>query len=60
MQLGCQGNNADLHLQVPHPSEIIFLLTLGASGLLAGQVVRRIHRLVLGYPVTVEDKKEAA
>ena len=42
------------------PSEIIFLLSLGAAGLLAGQVVRQARRLVQGYPVTVEDKKEAA
>jgi len=52
--------NADLHLQVQRPSEIIFLLALGAAGLLAGQVVRQARRLVQGYPVTVEDKREAA
>lgn len=41
-------------------AEIIFLLSLGAAGLFAGQVVRQAQRLVQGYPVTVEDKKEAA
>ena len=46
--------------KVPRPSEIVFLLSLGAAGLLAGQVVRQAKRLVQGYPVTVEDKREAA
>ncbi len=46
--------------QVPRPSEIVFLLSLGAAGLLAGQVVRQAQRLVQGYPVTVEEHKEAA
>ena len=46
--------------KVPRPSEIVFLLSLGAAGLLAGQVVRQAQRLVQGYPVTVEDEKEAA
>jgi hypothetical protein len=46
--------------KVPRPSEIVFLLSLGAAGLLAGQVVRQAQRLVQGYPVTVEDKKEEA
>jgi hypothetical protein len=45
---------------VPRPSEIVFLLSLGAAGLLAGQVVRQAQRLVQGYPVMVEDNKEAA
>jgi hypothetical protein len=35
-------------------------LATGAAGLLAGQVVRQAKRLVQGYPVTVEDDKEAA
>jgi hypothetical protein len=46
--------------QVPRPSEIVFLLSLGAAGLLAGQVVRQAKRLVQGYPLTVEDDREAA
>ena len=46
--------------RIPRPSEIIFLLSLGAAGLLAGQVVRQAKRLVGGYPVTVEEPKEAA
>jgi hypothetical protein len=41
-------------------AEVLFLLSLGATGLLAGQVVRQAQRLVQGYPATVEDKKEAA
>ena len=46
--------------KVPRHTEILFLLSLGAAGLLAGQVVRQARRLVQGYPVTVEDKREAA
>src|SRR5205085_9256778 len=42
---------------VPRASEVIFLLSLGAAGLLAGQVVRQARRLVQGYPVTIEDKR---
>jgi hypothetical protein len=46
--------------RLPVVSELIFLLALGAAGLLAGQVVRQARRLVQGYPVRVEDDKEAA
>jgi len=45
---------------VPRSSEVVFLLALGAAGLLAGQAVRQARRLVRGYPVTVEEKSEAA
>jgi hypothetical protein len=47
-------------LKIPRVSEILFLLALGASGLLAGQVVRQARRLVQGYPVRVQEDKEAA
>jgi hypothetical protein len=49
----------DAH-RVPRVSELIFLLALGAVGLLAGQVVRQARRLVQGYPVRVAEEKEAA
>jgi hypothetical protein len=42
------------------PAEVVFLLALGATGLLAGQVVRQARRLVRGYPVKVEEPTEAA
>jgi hypothetical protein len=51
-----QGNND----RIPRVSEILFLLALGAVGLLAGQVVRQARRLVDGYPVRVQDEQEAA
>jgi hypothetical protein len=35
--------------------QIVFLLALGAAGLLAGQVVRQVRRMAGGYPVTVAD-----
>jgi hypothetical protein len=47
-------------LQVPRSSEVIFLLALGATGLVAGQAVRQARRLVGGYPVKVEEPEEAA
>jgi len=40
-------------LRIPRSTEGIFLLALGAAGLMAGQVVRQARRLVAGYPVTV-------
>jgi hypothetical protein len=40
--------------------EIIFLLALGACGLLAGQSVRQARRLVAGYAVLVDEPAEAA
>lgn len=40
--------------RTPRPQQIVFLLTLGAAGLLAGQFVRQGRRLVRGSPVPVE------
>jgi hypothetical protein len=45
---------------VPQASEVIFLLALGTAGILAGQAVRQARRLVYGYPVSVEEPREAA
>ena len=39
-------------------NQAIFVLALGAAGLLAGQMVRQTRRLVQGYPVAVEDTRE--
>jgi hypothetical protein len=49
-----------LMYRIPHVTEIIFLLALGAVGLLGGQMVRQARRLVRGYPVRVEESKEAS
>jgi hypothetical protein len=46
--------------RVSRTSEVVFLLSLGAVGLVAGQAVRQARRLVEGYPVQVEDPREAA
>jgi hypothetical protein len=46
--------------RIPHSSQVIFLMAVGACGLLAGQVVRQARRLVRGYPVLVEGPREAA
>jgi hypothetical protein len=46
--------------RISRTAEVIFLLTLGTVGLLGGQVVRQARRLVEGYPVTVEEPREAA
>src|SRR5262245_37440921 len=37
--------------RLPRPQQIIFLLALGAAGIVAGQMVRQARRLVQGYPV---------
>jgi hypothetical protein len=46
--------------RIPRVTEMIFLLALGASGLMAGQSVRQARRLVHGYPVKVQEHQEAA
>jgi hypothetical protein len=52
--------DASQNFHVPRSSEVIFLLALGATGLVAGQAVRQARRLVGGYPVKVADSGEAA
>ena len=39
-------------------NQALFLLALGAAGLLAGQMVRQAQRLVQGYPIDVEEPRE--
>jgi hypothetical protein len=51
---------ADSPHRIPRAHEVIFLLALAVSGLLAGQSVRQARRLVAGYPVTVLERTEAA
>jgi hypothetical protein len=46
-----------LRFGVPRTQEVIFILSMGAAGLLAGQAVRQARRLVRGYPVVVEQGK---
>jgi hypothetical protein len=46
--------------RVAPTAEVIFLLSLGTVGLLGGQMVRQARRLVEGYPVQVEEPREAA
>jgi len=43
-------------IEVAHTAEVIFLLALATSGLLAGQMVRQARRLVDGYPVRVKEE----
>ncbi len=51
---------ADSPYRIPRAHEVIFLLALGACGLLAGQSVRQARRLVAGYPAVVVEPEEAA
>jgi hypothetical protein len=47
------------YIRAPVPArtaQIIFGLGLGATGLVAGQIVRQARRLAQGYPVSVEEK----
>jgi hypothetical protein len=46
--------------RLSRPQQIVFLLALGAAGLLAGQIVRQVRRLLQGYPVQVVDEQEKA
>jgi hypothetical protein len=41
--------------RIPRTFQIIYLLSLGAAGILAGQAVRQARRLVEGHTVTVQD-----
>lgn len=51
---------ADSLLRIPRAHEVIFLLSLGACGLFAGQSVRQARRLAAGYPVVILEPGEAA
>lgn len=44
-------------LRIARVSEILYLMALGAVGLLAGQMVRQARRMVQGYPVRVQEKE---
>lgn len=43
--------------RLSRPQQIVFLLALGAAGLLAGQFVRQGRRLVYGTPVPVQEEE---
>jgi hypothetical protein len=45
--------------RLSRPQQIIFLLALGTAGVLAGQVVRQVRRVIQGYPVVVKQREEA-
>lgn len=45
-----------LEQRLSRPNQVIFALVLGATGILAGQVVRQARRLAAGYPVTIEEE----
>lgn len=53
------ANQAPDHPRIDRAAEVIFLLALGTVGLFAGQAVRQARRLVLGYPVIVEEREAA-
>jgi hypothetical protein len=44
--------------RLPRPAQVIFLLSLGGCGLLAGQMVRQARRLTIGYDVIVEEPED--
>jgi hypothetical protein len=56
--VGSERYYGDPALRIPRAQQVIFVLALGAVGLLAGQVVRQARRLVVGYPVAVEQPRE--
>ncbi len=44
--------------RIPHTVQVIYLLSLGTAGILAGQMVRQARRLVEGYSVAVDEQGE--
>jgi hypothetical protein len=44
--------------RISRPNQVIFALVLGATGILAGQMVRQARRLSAGYPVTIEEPQD--
>lgn len=44
--------------RLSRPNQVIFVLALGISGLLAGQMVRQVQRLMQGYPFEVMEGQE--
>jgi hypothetical protein len=58
--IGWDKYYATPELRIPRSTEAIFILSLGATGLLAGQAVRQMRRLVEGYPVTVAPEEKGA
>jgi hypothetical protein len=44
--------------RLPRPQQVVFLLALGAAGLLAGQVVRQCRRIASGTLVVVKEEEE--
>ncbi|MGH7174498.1 MAG: hypothetical protein ACRELF_03885 [Gemmataceae bacterium] len=45
--------------RLSRPQQVVYVLALGAAGLLAGQFVRQCRRLVYGTPVPVEEEVSA-
>jgi hypothetical protein len=45
-------------VRLSRTSEVLFLLSVAAAGVFAGQVVRQASRLVRGYPVIVAEPRE--
>jgi hypothetical protein len=42
--------------RLARPQQVVFLLALGAAGILIGQVVRQVRRVALGNPVQVVEE----
>jgi hypothetical protein len=56
--IGAERYYSDEAIRIPRTNQVILLLALGASGLLAGQIVRQSKRLIAGYPVTLDVSEE--
>lgn len=41
--------------RIPHDEQVVFMLALAGTGLVAGQMVRQARRLIQGSPVEVEE-----
>ncbi|HEV3119283.1 MAG TPA: hypothetical protein VGY58_19670 [Gemmataceae bacterium] len=55
--VGTQRYAEDME-RLTRTNQVLFLLALGAAGLLAGQMVRQARRLTEGYPIAVDESRE--
>lgn len=56
--IGWDKYYATPELRIPRSVEFIWLLAMGAAGLMAGQVVRQMRRVCIGYPVAMGQEQK--
>jgi hypothetical protein len=56
--IGWDKYYATPELRIPRSTEFISILAMGAAGLMAGQVVRQMRRVCIGYPVAMGQEQK--